>query len=986
MRDGTPPTGSPFAGPSFGDRVRALGLHTGLGYDLLLLCPNYPQFADGSSNGGEFVRTRISAYIEHGLTVLVVEVAVRHKALKLENHNDYVCLCVSPRDLEELLQRLAGKFRAVAIHVPTPEMFDALSREVDPERIAYFFHGSEIRDYRRLYFNYGTPEMEHHRSSRDATHASRMELARNVIGAGRSPMVFVSSYLQSIAEQDSGLPIPQGIVIPNYIDGGFYAYRPKGASAARRVLLIRSFEAANYAADIAVAAILELLGSPLGETLAFTVCGFGRPFRKLTAPLTVYDNVTVREGVLSREEMRVLHAHHGIFLAPSRHDTQGVTMCEAMASGLVPVTHRVGGIPEYVDAQCGEFARDHTPHEFARAIARLASDIEGFLRKSATAAAHVRELCGPQATIERELAIIAQCAGPDMRPTTARVLDLGGGACVDGADPRVVTIRRHSQQLRVVMPELQFDIDLPALDTCRYAHLKASEARAWLSVANALGTRFAAGSVVLIRADDALVPLALMLKKHFGIDYVLTELSPAAATGVRAGGALSGAHAVHLAPGVALTSVVAKYVGPLRVLDAPLSVDTLLERSIEPPPAVQAGDRLRVLLVAYFAGPCKTVGVARPNYWFEEFDRLSGQRTEIHLATAMRPEAPSARIHYVPDLNGIALTEPNDLRSPWVTEFVATETERANSVNTLSYFWRVALERYFARTSLRFDVVIISGNPFACFDFAAFAHAHWGARVVLDYRDPFGLNPRFKYKPEARETAKFIEAGYNFQADLILAVTQDCVELVVGHSEHRIEVVANGYDERIVAAVAPAELDRRHINFVHAGSLAHDRSVEELVVALQPALHRLHHVGHPPALAADLLERGVMELHGLQPYATALSIIAGADCGIVLLTESGFESTTKIFDYLSFDLDVLVISPDDTPRGPLGEIGQAGGKLHWVCNTRASIEQFLAHYQPSPRRPGFGARYSRAESTRRLLGLLGVLDGEDVRKADASVS
>ena len=129
-----------------------------------------------------------------------------------------------------------------------------------------------------------------------------------------------------------------------------------------------------------------------------------------------------------------------------------------------------------------------------------------------------------------------------------------------------------------------------------------------------------------------------------------------------------------------------------------------------------------------------------------------------------------------------------------------------------------------------------------------------------------------------------------------------------------------------------------------------------------------------------------MELHGLQPYATALSIIAGSDCGIVLLTESGFESTTKIFDYLSFDLDVLVISPDDTPRGPLGEIGQAGGKLHWVCNTRASIEQFLAHYQPSPRRPGFGARYSRAESTRRLLGLLGVLDGEDVRKADVSVS
>ncbi len=985
MRDGQQFTGKPFFGPSFGDKVTALGLGTGLGYDLVLLCPNFPRLDDGSSNGGEFVRTRVSACADHGLTILVVEVSARHRELILEHHKNYECLRVSPSDLEQLLHRIAGNFGAIAVHVPTPEMFDALSRQVEPERIAYFFHGSEIRDYRRLYFNYDTPQMERHRRSRDATHASRMEVARNVIGAGRSPMIFVSRYLHSVAERDSGLPIPQGTVIPNFIDGDFYTYRAKSASAARRVLLIRSFETANYAADIAVAAILELLDSPLGETLEFTVCGFGRPFRKLTAPLTVYNNVTLREGVLSREEMRALHAHHGIFLAPSRHDTQGVTMCEAMASGLVPVTHRVGGIPEYVDTQCGEFACDHTPHEFARGVARLASDIEGFLRKSATAAARVRERCGAHATIERELAIIAQCAAPSTRPTTPRVLVLGDGDLVERADPRVVTIRRGPQLLSVVTPELRFDVVLPALDSCRYAYVDADEARAWLLVARTLGTRFAAGSVIVVRADDALLPLALMLKKHYAIDYVLTDLTPLAASGVRACAALSAAQAVLVAPGVELASIAAKYVGPLRVLNAPLAVDTLLRREVEAPPVVQAAGRLRVLLVAYYAGPCKSVGVARPNYWFDEFDRLSGERTEIHLATAMRPVAPSARIHFVPDLNGIALTERADLPSPWVSEFVGIEAERAHYVNTLGYFWRVALERYFARTALSFDVVVISGNPFACFDFAAFAHAQWGARVVLDYRDPFALNPRFKYEPAALNKAIFIEAGYNFQADLILAVNEECVELVVGHGEHRTEIVANGYDERIAAAVVPAELDRRRINFVHAGSLYYYGRVEELLGALEPARHCLHHVGHPPALSAAMVESGVLELHGLQPYPIALSIVAGADCGIVFLTDSGFESTTKIFDYLCFDLDVLVISPDDTPRGALAEIANAGGKLHWVCNTREALAEFLTNYQPSQRRPGFGERYSRAESTRRFLRLLGVLERESV-PGDGSVA
>ena len=236
----------------------------------------------------------------------------------------------------------------------------------------------------------------------------------------------------------------------------------------------------------------------------------------------------------------------------------------------------------------------------------------------------------------------------------------------------------------VVTPALRFDVVLPALDSCRYAYVDADEARAWLLVARALGTRFAAGSVIVVRADDALLPLALMLKKHYAIDYVLTDLTPLAASGVRACAALSAAQAVLVAPGVELASIAAKYVGPLRVLNAPLAVDTLLRREVEAPPVVQAAGRLRVLLVAYYAGPCKSVGVARPNYWFDEFDRLSGERTEIHLATAMRPNAPSARIHYVPDLNGIALTESDDLCSPWVSEFVAMEADRSNNVNTLS--------------------------------------------------------------------------------------------------------------------------------------------------------------------------------------------------------------------------------------------------------------------------------------------------------------
>ena len=967
-----------------GSRVRALRkleLASGLGYDILLFCPNYPDMSASRGNGGEFVRARVGAYVRRGLSVLVVEVTRLNRAVVLEQQHGHECLRIAPLALEELLRCVAGSYRAVVVHALTPQLGALLAHHVAPESIAYFFHGAEIRDYRRLYFNHGTQDMELQRHARDATHFARMAAARAVIRQGRSPMVFVSNYLRAVAERDTGLAIAQAHVIPNFIDVDFYRYRAKHAALARRVLLIRSFEAANYAADIAVDAILELLATPLGASLRFTVCGFGRHFRALTAPLEAYDNVVVREGYLPREEIRALHEHHGIFLAPSRHDTQGVTMCEAMASGLVPVTHAIGGIPEYVDAACGELARNHTPAEFARCIARLAVDSASFHSKSAAAAAQMQARCAAPATIERELALIAQCAAPSARATSRLVLCMADIALpVAAGETRLATLTRSAESLSVTAPGVQLQIPLPAIGSCRYAFVRGDEARRWLTVARALGAHFAAGSVLVIRADDALLPLALMLKKHFAIDYVLWDLSAATASGVRACAVLGNAKAVVLAASVERAAIEAKFVAPLQLFTALPDIDALLDTPVDdaaataPPASAESARRLRVLLVAYYAGPCATVGVARPNYWFEEFDRLSDGRTETHLVTAVRPVQPSSRIHHVPDLHGITLTEHNDVRSPWVSAFVATEARQAKQVNTLGYFWRIALERYFTASDLHFDAVVISGNPFAYFDFASFAHARWSAQVVLDYRDPFALNPVMNYDDNARQAASYIEAGYNFQADLILAVNNECVARIIGHEEHRTAVVANGYDERIAAEVVPVVIDTQRINLIHAGALNHYRSLDELLEVLDDRRHRLHHVGNPPTIAPGIAARNVLVLHGRQSYRDTLARIAAADCGIVFLSDSGFESTTKVFDYLCFDLDVLVISPDATPRGPLADIGSAGGKLHWVRNTRDDLAAFLTTYAPSPRRPGRGEAYSRAASTRKLLELLGVFE------------
>jgi glycosyltransferase involved in cell wall biosynthesis len=105
-------------------------------------------------------------------------------------------------------------------------------------------------------------------------------------------------------------------------------------------------------------------------------------------------------------EIAELHRDYGIFLCPSRGDTQGVSRDEAMSSGLVPVTNRVGAIPEFVDASCGMLADAEDVSALAEGIERLYAAPELFLTLSEQAAARVRRQSSPDCTTAREVALI----------------------------------------------------------------------------------------------------------------------------------------------------------------------------------------------------------------------------------------------------------------------------------------------------------------------------------------------------------------------------------------------------------------------------------------------------------------------------------------------------------------------------------------------------------------------------------------------------
>jgi glycosyltransferase involved in cell wall biosynthesis len=159
---------------------------------------------------------------------------------------------------------------------------------------------------------------------------------------------------------------------------------------------------------LSVQAILLLSEQPWFRYLEFRLIGDGALFEETLAPLRQFDNVHIERRFLRQSQIAALHREYGIFLCPSRMDTQGVSRDEAMSSGLVPVTNAVAAIPEFVDGSCAMLAPAEDAHALARAIARLAQDPRRFAAMSRAAAQRVRRQSAASTVINAEMELIRE--------------------------------------------------------------------------------------------------------------------------------------------------------------------------------------------------------------------------------------------------------------------------------------------------------------------------------------------------------------------------------------------------------------------------------------------------------------------------------------------------------------------------------------------------------------------------------------------------
>lgn len=375
--------------------------------DFAVITPSYPR---AWRRGGEFIRDRVHAYVAAGLRGVVVDTSGRHDEHVATTDGAAEIHVVSLAELESVLSVLGARGVPVLAHSPSAATTPLLLSHIPGNKLTVWYHGYEVRDYRRLRGNFSTEELALRGSALDALNRSRFEAARPVFTDPDVAVVFVSDLQRRNSEFDIGASAVNSHIIPNRINVDLFRPRVRRPDEAKNILLMRSFSSHNYGNDIAIEALRILSGERWFRDLKVTLRGFGPLFQDTVAPLRGYANVKIQDRYSSPAEMATKHYDHGVFLCPTRYDTQGVMLGEAMSSGMVTITNPVAAIPEFTDASCSLLPRPEDPIAFAAAIRFIVHNADLMPVLSRNAAARVSAQCGTAATTDREISLFARPA------------------------------------------------------------------------------------------------------------------------------------------------------------------------------------------------------------------------------------------------------------------------------------------------------------------------------------------------------------------------------------------------------------------------------------------------------------------------------------------------------------------------------------------------------------------------------------------------
>lgn len=371
---------------------------------ILVIVPGYPS---DNSISYQFVHDRLKEYIKK----FNLDVFCYNKKFKLQY--EYEGINVYGGNRRKLMKKIKERdYNCVVFHFMTIRNALIISKHLSEQKVLVWFHGTDCLGWRRRLssINYSRKKI--------INPIFCLKLLRFVIfnkiklfcikkvnqKNNNVNFVFVSKWLFRASQKDLGINFKNYVIIPNYINMNIFKYQKKTTHQRLNVLSISNYVNDLYGGDMIQKIIIKFSTKKEFKYFNFTIYGDGLLFNKYTENLKKFNNVCINKGFLTKNQIPGLHDNNGILLYPKRGDSQGVSRCEAMASGLVPLALDVEAVSEFSPKDTSYLVK--TTEDFINALLRVYYNPQEFLLKSKMSNEYIRKKCSYDNTIKKEIELL----------------------------------------------------------------------------------------------------------------------------------------------------------------------------------------------------------------------------------------------------------------------------------------------------------------------------------------------------------------------------------------------------------------------------------------------------------------------------------------------------------------------------------------------------------------------------------------------------
>lgn len=379
---------------------------------LLVIDNDYP--SDENLYGDVFAHVRIKEYLKQNYEIIVL---AQYENTNNNKRETYIYQGVTVQKVIgfEDINSIIVEFNPnlIIIHFASKQLISNVILQNSNKKFVIWVHGYEALSFFRYHwsFNLFNPRALYSYFKMGIRDLNKLLEFRKLIQESNKTrnihFVFISKWMKEVTSLDTLSLIKEYSIIPNPINSHFFSPKQKSIEDLRKILIIRPFTSKKYAYDLLTESIIELDRIGILNEFEFTVFGGGLNDSELFNKYQGSSNFNFNSHFINHSEIKKQHDQNGVFFCLSRMDAQGVSMCEAMSSGLLIISSANTAIPEFINSTTGVLTNNSITN-IVNVFQDILNSPDKFVQIAKNGAISIERISGIDNILKDEIALISR--------------------------------------------------------------------------------------------------------------------------------------------------------------------------------------------------------------------------------------------------------------------------------------------------------------------------------------------------------------------------------------------------------------------------------------------------------------------------------------------------------------------------------------------------------------------------------------------------